>query len=410
VSRQCSNALDGSAERSTLRLLWIGTKPPTPADDGGRVVARLTLEALAAAGADITVVVPGAPVPTPNADPAVAEPWTTLLVDAPPRAWVAAAGLSLVTGGPLTLARHARPRLRRRVSALLAEHTFDVVHVEQVQALASAAPALDAGVPVVMRIHNIEHQVWASGEGAWARVMATEAERLGRAEGTAFGRVDHVVALSHEDAAACQRLAPSTRVAVVPPPIAVGTLGRGPRLDGGPACVWLGSAGWAPNTRAQSWLFGAVWPAIVRRLPSARLHAFGAMPQGPGIRHHRAPADATDAFAEGSILLLPLRTATGVRLRLLEAWARGVPVVATPDAAAGLAAVHGQNVLIADTPDAFADAVAAIASDSELRQHLVANGLRTVARDHNPAVVASALLDVYRQAIARHRASGPIGG
>src|SRR5690606_30596360 len=102
-------------------------------------------------------------------------------------------------------------------------------------------------------------------------------------------------------------------------------------------------------------------------------------------------------FAEDSVLLLPLRDATGVRMRLLEAWARGVPVVATQAACTGLDARDGQNVLFADSPEAFADAVVRL-QDPALRALVVDEGERTVMRRHDPAAVAATLLEVYGQA------------
>ena len=106
----------------------------------------------------------------------------------------------------------------------------------------------------------------------------------------------------------------------------------------------------------------------------------------------------------GGILLIPMRAASGVRMRVLEAWARRVPVIASPAAMAGLDAQDGRDVLIAADGRAFAEAAARLASDPSLRAQLVEGGRATLARRHDPRRIAEATLEVYRQAIEWRRA------
>ena len=94
-----------------------------------------------------------------------------------------------------------------------------------------------------------------------------------------------------------------------------------------------------------------------------------------------------------------MRAAAGVRMRVLEAWARGVPVIASPAAVAGLDTEDGRDVLIAADARAFAEAAARLAAEPSLRARLVHEGRATLARRHDPERIAEATLDVYRQAI-----------
>ncbi len=111
----------------------------------------------------------------------------------------------------------------------------------------------------------------------------------------------------------------------------------------------------------------------------------------------------------GGILLIPMRAAAGVRMRVLEAWARGVPVIASPAAIAGLDAEDGRDVLMAADGRAFAEAAVRLAGEPSLRARLVHEGRATLARRHDPKRIAEATLDVYRQAIEWRRAPGAIG-
>src|SRR4029450_13987209 len=165
------------------------------------------------------------------------------------------------------------------------------------------------------------------------------------------------IALSEEDARALASLAGADdRVRVVPPPFPASLPQPPAPLPGEPAVVVLGSAGWLPNAQGLAWLCEQVGGRVRGVLPGARLHVFGgggALP--PDAVRHPPPAHSGEAVAPGAVHGVPLTLAGGVRMRILEAWARGVPVVATGAAASGLRARDA--LLVADTPDAFAEAV-----------------------------------------------------
>ncbi len=124
--------------------------------------------------------------------------------------------------------------------------------------------------------------------------------------------------------------------------------------------VVLGSRGWLPNEDSHTWLVREIWPAIRSALPGAVLHLYSAdLDPGttpPGVTAHSSLEDSAQAFAARSVLLVPLRIASGVRMKILEAWARGVPVVATPAALAGLEAADGRDALVAADAAGFARA------------------------------------------------------
>lgn len=123
----------------------------------------------------------------------------------------------------------------------------------------------------------------------------------------------------------------------------------------------------------------------------------------PSIIRHRSPADSRDIFCEGAILVVPLRVASGIRMKILEAWARGIPVVATPEAASGLDARNGDEVLLAGNGAEFAEAIARLRDEPGLRQRLVALGRKILATRHCSDHVAGLLEETYRDAIDRSR-------
>jgi hypothetical protein len=392
-----------------VKILIVATKAPWPPVDGGRFLLRNTLEALTAAGHRPVLVAP--------VDPArfiLAEVGERLASCCEPRLVPAAPGHpvpSLLRSWgqrmPLSVARHALPAVRREVERCLEAGSFDVVHAEQLQALPQTVPASARRIPVVLRAQNVESDLWAEtarrSNGWKGTVLTVEARRLARWEGEAVGRVAAVLPLTSEDAARLRSLAGGrgnvqiVRAAFPELPAAAGS-----PLPGEPSVVLLGSQGWLPNEDSVSWFLREVWPLVGPGSPGAVLHLFGAAPPGAlpdRVVVHPPPRESAEAFVPGSILAVPLRIASGVRIKVLEAWARGVPVVGTPAALAGLDAEDGREALIAGEPAAFAAALARLHREPGLAARLVEEGEQARRERHDPARIATDLLAVYRAVV-----------
>lgn len=391
-----------------MNLLVLATKAPWPPIDGGRFLLRNTLEALAAAGCRATLV---APVDPGQLDPdrvaAELSSWCVpRLVPAAP-ARPAAALLRSFRGAPFSIARHSLAPVRREVERSLAAERFDLVHAEQLQALPQAEPAFARGVPVVLRAQNVESDLWwaTAGRrgGVRGRALALEAIRLARWEGEAVRRAAATLALTAGDAARLRELAGGNgRIRVVRAPFPALPSAEG-RLPGEPAVVVFGSRGWLPNEDSVAWFLAEVWPAVWSELPGAVFHLFGAdvgESGAQGVVVHPSPADSAAAFPPGSILVVPLRIASGVRIKVLEAWARGVPVVGTPAALSGLEVREGEEALVARDPAEMVQAIARLHREPGLRERIVTAGLAARLERHDPARVARDLLAAYAEVLA----------
>jgi glycosyltransferase involved in cell wall biosynthesis len=134
------------------------------------------------------------------------------------------------------------------------------------------------------------------------------------------------------------------------------------------------------------WFGEEVWPLIRRRHPQASLAIVGQRPHArleplrrvPGVTLTGWVADVRPYIAGGCVYIAPLRVGGGTRLKLLQAMAMGAAVVATSLGAEGFPVIHGQELLLADSPDDFARAVSALLDDPQQRARLGAAGLRFV--------------------------------
>ncbi len=385
-----------------MRILFVATKCPWPPRDGGRLAMWLAIQGLSRAGHDVTLVAPAdgsAPVPRELADVC-----TPRLAQAGARTWPAAMGAALVSGRAVTVARHDRPAVAAEVARAIDDGRPDVVHAEQLQAYAACAAARRAGIPVVLRMQNVESDLWSLVARArpGARPLELEAIRLRRDERRAMSEAQRTVALTERDAGRLRDGLPDdvqSRTHAVPPGVPA-IWPAGTAVDGAPAVAIAGSGGWWPNRDGLQWFLADVWPRVVEALPAARLHVFGADRRiaGSGVVCHPAPDESSAAFPAGAICAVPLRVASGIRMRVLEAWSRGLPVVATNEAAAGLEWPGEPPLLVCCGAEAFAAAIIGLARDPERRTRLAAAGRSALEARYDPAASTGALLDVYRAA------------
>ena len=387
-----------------LKILIVATKSPSPPVDGGRVAVLNTLDALTAAGHRVTLVAPV----DPNADRdavqgALAGCCRAELVPVRPPGLRRSALFSLLRGRPLTVERHRLAAVAERVRRLAAAEAFDVVQAEQLQAVAQASPAVATGVPLVYRAHNLESVLWTFA-ASFARpferaLLRREARRLAALERVTVGRAAATVVLTELDAAPLRRAAgPGSRIERVPVPFPAELAPSTVPLAGQPAVVTLASPTWLPSRETALRIARDWWPVVRRRVPGAVLHCFGGVDGGPvdGVEWHPAPADSAVAFATGAVVAIPARHPTGIPIKGLEAWARGLPLVGSGQTAEALEAEAGRELLVADDPEGFAAALRQLVDDPALAARVVGGGRERLRARHDPAAVAEQLEAIYR--------------
>ena len=169
--------------------------------------------------------------------------------------------------------------------------------------------------------------------------------------------------------------------------------------------VNIGTLIWYPNVHGLIWFIDKVMPLIKANQPVATLHiaGFGGLWQElmELIRGRKEIifmgeiADEREILDIGQVFIAPIFIATGARIKILTAWAAGIPVVATSIAAEGLHYTNMQDIMIADTPQGFADAICNLFDDTSLTARLIDNGRQTVEKYYSPECAASQYASAY---------------
>lgn len=313
---------------------------------------------------------------------------------------------TVFTGQPVSIIRHSHRAVRKLIAGAIARETYDVIHAEQVHAMVNL-PRSGALPPVVLRAQNVESQLWRMVARIKPRVAwlaRREARRMAAHEAKALSLTATNIALTEHDGAILGGALgmAARRIRVIPPPFPSPLSKAEEPLDGDPAIV-LVTGSWLPNWDSTGWFITSIWDEIRRFSPAAKVYVFGsrAPRQAPAVRWQEMATDSISLFRPGSILVVPLRIASGIRMKILEAWARGIPVVATPEAVSGLDGTDGEEFLLARDGPEFAAAIQRLRQEPELGQKLVKGGRSALAARFEPDMVASMLEETYIEAVKR---------
>jgi polysaccharide biosynthesis protein PslH len=313
---------------------------------------------------------------------------------------------------PYAVAQYRSRRYRRAVRAALKRTAYDRIVCDFL------VPAVNlprrVPCPSVLFTHNVEAEIWrrhAETESRRLRKWLYEQQwaRMLRFEGRTVARFDRVLAVSDLDRDTLQRLYPeslSSPVSVIPTGVDTTYFKPEPRPPSGARrLVFTGSMDWLPNADGVLFFCSEILPLIRQVEPDVTFTIVGRSPT-PAVRRLAEDRsievtgrveDVRPYLAKSAVYVVPLRIGGGTRLKIFEAMSAGRAVVATTVGAEGLPAQHGQHLLLADTPEAFAQSVVRLLRDDSTRTALEHRARALVAERYDWAAATAhleaALLD-----------------
>jgi glycosyltransferase involved in cell wall biosynthesis len=169
--------------------------------------------------------------------------------------------------------------------------------------------------------------------------------------------------------------------------------------------IFEGNQWYPPNVDAVHYFHSAIYPRILSRFPRCRFYIVGRRPApsvqalaGENVIVTGRVEDIRPSFGKASVFVCPMRMGAGIKNKILQAWAMAMPVVATPAAMGGLAAVPDHNIIVAKDPTRFADAVCELLSDGQRRRELGEKARETILAHHNwpqKAAVLESILEKH---------------
>jgi glycosyltransferase involved in cell wall biosynthesis len=319
--------------------------------------------------------------------------------------------LNLFTQKSYHIQRYISADFEQKLISILQKEQFDIIQLETLY----LAPYIDtirkySAAKIVMRSHNVEYEIWKRvtqntkvGAKKWYLNLLTT--RLRQFEVSYLNRYDMLVAITQRDLDYFKHLGANIPAQVSPigldlddyPNDNPGILDKN-KLNFG----FIGSLDWMPNTEGLDWLLNQVWDKVLAQAPNAFLHIAGRntpdwLTNGvwKNVQVHGEVPNAVDFIRKNTIMLVPLLSGGGMRVKILEAMGLGRLVISTALGLEGISAQNGESVLVADSPEAFAEAILRCTREPEMVKLLSQKAAIFVKNHYSNLQIARELLNFY---------------
>lgn len=312
----------------------------------------------------------------------------------------------------------ADPRVQHTVDSLVRTRSFDVISVED---NAMAVFRLPPNLPAVLSEHEVRRPRkidWHPGplrEMPYRAFREADWRRWPAYQRAVWRRFDRIQVFSERDAHSFGLIAPDLRERVRVTPFGVEIPERSdPALEEPGRILFVGNFAHPPNVDAALWLAREVMPSLRAQRSGVRLQLVGPHPPehvrgaaGPDVHVLGEVPDIRPYLDAAQVIVAPVRTGGGMRMKVLHALACGKAVVTTPRGAEGLAiGTQEAPVAVAEDADGIASTIAGLLQDEGLRRGLAERARSLAEENYSPEAYGRRLEAVYAEAIAERRGSG----
>ncbi|RQO72218.1 glycosyl transferase family 4 [Pedobacter sp. KBW06] len=318
--------------------------------------------------------------------------------------------LNIFSNQSYNVSRYFDEDAAKLLGDVLKENEFDIIQFEGL----FVVPYLDvvkenSKAKVIYRAHNIEFDVWE-------RIALTEkftprrsylqflARRLKVYETEQINRFHQVFAISEQDRQSILRFGCETALEVFPVALDFEKYVTDPSKTSFPTLFHLGAMDWRPNKEGLEWFLDEIWPDIEKLNSELRFYIAGKNMQKQFFEYDSENLvvegevfDAVEFINSKAIMIVPLLSGSGMRVKIIEGMAMRKCIIATSMAAEGIRCENGKDILIADTADEFYRAILQCITNPKKWREIGENARKTVERDHDVRIIAERMLNIYQK-------------
>jgi polysaccharide biosynthesis protein PslH len=397
-----------------MNILVLTKKFPYPAKDGETIAIMQLIKGLAAAGnkvtalcinthkhySDITVL--------PESLKQLAD-FHAVDVNTSPD--VFGALKNLFSSESYHYSRFYDETFNKQLAALLQKDAYDIVQLEGLyMTLYVDTIRKYSKAKIALRAHNIEYEIWertvaqmSFSPKQWYLKLQTK--RLKQFELKQPAKCDAIVAISETDRIKFEQIVPSIpKISLM---VGIDVQEDKPAMNEEPfSVVHLGSMDWLPNQEGVKWFLENCWNNILKLVPQAKFYLAGRhIPEWfkkIQARHFIIESEVADAkqyLLSKSVVIVPLLSGSGIRVKIIENLSLGKCVVSTTVGAEGIGITHEQNILIADSPELFTELVVKSLTNESFRNNIARNAFTFAADNFDNNKLAKKLNDFYKKLI-----------
>lgn len=321
---------------------------------------------------------------------------------------------SFIRGGSYNLDRFYDLNFENDLVKYIQSNTFDIIHFEGLYVAKYAFKILENySNPIILRQHNIEYKIWetlAKNTKALHKKILFKyfAKQIKFFEVNFLNIFDGIATIAQTDEKIIKDLGYINLLTTIPAGIENNFVQHKSNVN--PKYVYhIGSMEWLPNQQAMQWFADNVWKLVVQKVPNSHFFMAGKnMPesfkkfQTDNFHVIGEVKDLKEFTADKSILVVPLMSGSGIRIKTIEGMFAQKAIVSTTIGAKGIDVTDKQNIMLADQAETFANALITLIQNPELREKIAENGYQLAITNYENKNVSELWLKFYKKVIAEY--------
>jgi len=397
-----------------MRILQLMNKVPWPPKDGGAIACLNLTKGFSMLGHEVTVLSMNTSkhhIRIKDMPADLRSKADFRLVEVPASInWIEATLNLLFSKLPYNAQRFISDEFSHELAKLLTEKSFDVIQLEGLY-LCPYIPVIRkySEALISYRAHNIEYEIWERtatlSEGLRSKYLRNLSRRIKRFEVSYLNTYDLLVPITDRDGNILDKLGNSKPRHTSQTGIDFASLVPTARKLEFPSLFHIGALDWAPNQEGLIWFFNHCWPKIHSQNPDLKFYLagrnapdwFARLIKQEGVEYLGEINDAYDFINSKAVMVVPLFSGSGMRIKIIEGMALGKPIVTTDIGTEGIPTENGKNILIANDADRFVDAINQLIHDRDLSNRIGKSAIGFIQEKFDNLSQAEALIEFYKQ-------------
>jgi polysaccharide biosynthesis protein PslH len=397
-----------------MRILQLMNKVPWPPKDGGAIACMNLTKGFSMLGHDVTVLSMNTSkhhIRIKDMPANIRSKADFRLVEVPATInWFDAALNFLFSKLPYNSQRFISKKYISALIKLLTEKQFDVIQLEGLY-LCPYIPVIrkHSEALIAYRAHNIEYEIWERtatlSRGMRSNYLRNLSKRIKRFEISHLNLYDILVPITDRDGNILDALGNTKPRHTSQTGIDFYSLVPTSKRLEFPSLFHIGALDWAPNQEGLIWFFEHCWTKIHKENPELKFYLAGRnAPEWfersirlEGVEYLGEINDAYDFINSKAVMVVPLFSGSGMRIKIIEGMALGKPIVTTDIGTEGIPTENGKNIVIANNAGQFTDAITRLISDRALTDQIGKNAIGFIQEKFDNLSQAGALIEFYKQ-------------
>ena len=396
-----------------MRVLFICNKSPFPPREGGPLAMNANIQSLLKAGHQVKVLalntnkyfIEESEIPeTYRKQTGIEFIYTDLSIKP------MAAFLNLFSKKSYNIERFITKEIEHKIVEVLQKDAYDIVQLEMLHMTPYIGTIKKfSEAKIVLRSHNIEHLIWErithnTKNPIKKLYLANLTQKLKNYELENLNAYDGIITITKKDADFFKANGCTIPLDEVPFGVEVNDYQAGQNNFEFPSLFHLGAMNWVPNEEGIKWFIDQVWPLFHQKYPDIKFYLAGRMMPDwlikldkPNLEIIGEVPDAKEFIRSKAVMIVPLFSGSGIRIKIIEGMALGKAIIATEIGAEGINYTNGKDILIANTPAEYLEAIEKCLADIEVCHQLGKNARALIENQHSLEHVVEKLESFYQR-------------